>query len=269
MPTIPPSRIAPPPVQKQKRGASLSAWPLWLLLSGCAASGVTAVSVPGVGSGSRLTVPDVPSVAPAGPASTRIDPRTDGNAPMPPGLAALRDELQRGMTELKAKGNPPPYYIGYEVHDRSEIVGLRQLRRAGAVVVAARAHPGHRRARRRLQARLDARHPLDDFDFSSAIDGHAVALPLSDDPRRAAHGRLARDRPPLQGGGRAAGQDQDPAHAEGRRRGSLRRLLAREAGHLHRAAGRDSTVDVPAWEEQIRAAVGALSRAGRDPTIRR
>ena len=105
MPTIPPSRIAPPPVQKQKRGASLPAWSLWLLFSGCAAGGVTAVSVPGVGSGSKLTVPDIPGVVAAGPAATRIDPHTEGNAPMPPGLAALRDELQRGMTELKAKGN--------------------------------------------------------------------------------------------------------------------------------------------------------------------
>jgi len=182
MPTIPPSRIAPPPVQKQKRGASLSAWSLWLLFSGCAAGGVTAVSVPGVGSGSKLTVPDIPGVVAAGPAATRIDPHTEGNAPMPPGLAALRDELQRGMTELKAKGNPAPYYIGYEVHDRKEVVVSASY---GALVQSS-----SRRSRildtdvRVGDYRLDSTHAIrsDDFDYSSALSGHAVTLPLSDDP---------------------------------------------------------------------------------------
>jgi len=182
MPTIPPSRIAPPPVQKQKRGASLSAWSLWLLFSGCSAGGVTAVSVPGVGSGSKLTVPDIPGVVAAGPAATRIDPHTEGNAPMPPGLAALRDELQRGMTELKAKGNPAPYYIGYEVHDRKEVVVSASY---GALVQSS-----SRRSRildtdvRVGDYRLDSTHAIrsDDFDYSSALSGHAVTLPLSDDP---------------------------------------------------------------------------------------
>jgi len=182
MPTIPPSRIAPPPVQKQKRGASPSAWLLWLLLPGCAAGGVTAVSVPSVGSGSKLTVPDVPGVVAAGPEATRIDPRAEGNAPMPPGLAALRDELQRGMTELKEKGNPAPYYIGYEVHDRKEIVVSASY---GALVQSS-----SRRARildtdvRVGDYRLDSTHAIrsDDFDYSAALNGHAVTLPLSDDP---------------------------------------------------------------------------------------
>jgi predicted Zn-dependent protease len=151
-------------------------------LSGCAAGGVTAVTVPGVGSGSKLTVPDVGSVAAPGPAAIRIDPRTDGNAPVPPGLAALRDELQRGMTELKAKGNPAPYYIAYEVHDRREVVVSASY---GALVQSS-----SRRARildtdvRVGDYRLDSTHAIrsDDFDYSTAMNGHAVTLPLSDDP---------------------------------------------------------------------------------------
>jgi len=182
MPTIPPSRIAPPPVQKQKCGASPSAWLLWLLLPGCAASGVAAVGAPTVGGGQAVSVPDVPGVAAPGPSATRIDPRTDGNAPMPPGLAALRDELQRGMTELKANGNPAPYYIGYEVHDRNEVVVSASY---GALVQSS-----SRRSRimdtdvRVGDYRLDSTHAIrsDDFDYSSALSGHAVTLPLSDDP---------------------------------------------------------------------------------------
>jgi TldD protein len=182
MSTIPPSRIAPPPVPRQKCGASPSAWLLWMLLSGCAAGGVTAVSVPSVGGNSKLTVPDVAGVSAPGPSATRVDPRTEGNLPVPPGLAALRDELQRGMTELKAKGNPAPYYIGYEVHDRKEVVVSASY---GALVQSS-----SRRARildtdvRVGDYRLDSTHAIrsDDFDYSSALSGHAVTLPLSDDP---------------------------------------------------------------------------------------
>ena len=89
---------------------------------------------------------------------------------MPPGLAALRDELQRGMTELAAKGNPAPYYIGYEVHDRREIVVSASY---GALVQSSL-----RRARildadvRVGDYRLDSTHAIrsDDFDYSGRRD---------------------------------------------------------------------------------------------------
>src|SRR4051812_17152751 len=55
----------------------------------------------------------------AGPVVVRIDPVSGGDGAKAPGLAALEDELKRGMTELKAKGSPAPYYIAYEVHDRN------------------------------------------------------------------------------------------------------------------------------------------------------
>ncbi len=182
MPTLPPSRIAPPPVQKQKRGASSSAWLLWLFLPGCAAGGVAAVTIPPVGGSHSVSVPDVPGVAAPGPTVTRIDPRTEGSGPVPPGLAALRDELQRGMTALKSKGNPAPYYIGYEVQDRTEAVVSASY---GALVQSS-----SRRARildadvRVGDYRLDSTHAIrsDDFDYSSALSGHAVTMPLTDDP---------------------------------------------------------------------------------------
>src|SRR5882724_6111304 len=252
MPRIPPSRIAPPPVQKQKCGASLSAWLLWSLLPGCAAGGVAAVAAPTVGGGHAVTVPDVPGVAAAGPSATRIDPRTDGNAPVPPGLAALRDELQRGMTELKAKGNPAPYYIGYEVHDRSEVVVSASY---GALVQSST-----RRSRildtdvRVGDYRLDSTHAIrsDDFDYSSALSGHAVTLPLSDDP-----GALRS----------VAWLETDRRYKE-----AAERLVKVKTQRTLKVADEDPSddfshekpvtyigqpavieVDVPAWEEKIRA----------------
>jgi hypothetical protein len=36
-----------------------------------------------------------------------------------PTLAAMRDEMQRSMAELRMKGEPAPYYISYEVLDRT------------------------------------------------------------------------------------------------------------------------------------------------------
>ena len=181
----------------------------------------------------RTAAPGVPA---APPRVVRVDPMSGGGATKPAGLAALEEELQRGMRELGGKGKPPPYYIAYEVHDRNDVTVAASY---GALVQSST-----RRARildtdvRVGDYKLDSTHAIrsNDFDFSSVIGGHPVALPLSDDPTRAAHGRLARDRSPLQRGGRAAGEDPDPAHAQGRRRRSLRRLLAREAGQLPRAA---------------------------------
>jgi TldD protein len=158
------------------------AWPVASpLFGGCSATGASAAAAPVRAPSS--TVSDVAGAAAHGPAATRVDPRADGNAPMPSGLAALRDELQRGMTELKAKGNPAPYYIAYEVHDRNEIVVSASY---GAMVQSSA-----RRSRildtdvRVGDYRLDSTHAIrsdDDFDFGSTMSGHAAALPLSDDP---------------------------------------------------------------------------------------
>ena len=38
-----------------------------------------------------------------------------------PVLAAMEDELSRSMSELRMKDAPPPYYIAYELQDRTLI----------------------------------------------------------------------------------------------------------------------------------------------------
>ena len=48
-------------------------------------------------------------------------PPTAGEEP-PAGLVALRDELGRAMAELGQKAQPAPYYISYEVFDRTETI---------------------------------------------------------------------------------------------------------------------------------------------------
>ncbi len=122
--------------------------------------------------------PGVPAVLPK---VVRIDPQSGGGGAKPPGLAALQEELQRGMHDLSAKGKPPPYFIGYEVHDRSETTVMASY---GALVQSTE------RRTRILDAdvrvgdyKLDSTHAIrsSDFDFASEIAGHPVQLPLSDD----------------------------------------------------------------------------------------
>jgi TldD protein len=148
-------------------------------LAGCAATGAPAAR--STTSAAAATGGVVAKAAP-GPVVVRVDPASDGAGVKPPGLAALEAELHRGMTELQARGKPAPYYIGYEVQDRSEVVVSASY---GALVQSSA-----RRARildtdvRVGDYRLDSTHNIrssEDFDFATAGDGHAVALPLTDD----------------------------------------------------------------------------------------
>src|SRR5262245_38078141 len=59
---------------------------------------------------------DAPGLPAAAPRVVRVDPMSGNGAVKPPGLAALEEELRRGIRELGAKGKPPPYYIAYEIH---------------------------------------------------------------------------------------------------------------------------------------------------------
>ncbi len=112
----------------------------------------------------------------------RIDPLSENGAPKPAGLAALQEELQRGMHELSSHGKPAPYFIAYEVHDRHETNVMASY---GALVQST-----DRQTRildvdvRVGDYKLDSTHAIrsSDFDFSSEISGHPVPLPLSDDP---------------------------------------------------------------------------------------
>jgi TldD protein len=138
--------------------------------AGCAARAVT----PQDPTGGRGT----PGVAPR---ITRIDPLTGGGARKPPGLVALEGELHRGMRELTAKGKPPPYFIAYEVHDKTDVVIAASY---GTLVQSS-----VRRGRildtdvRVGDYKMDSTHTIrsSDFDFSSVIGGHPAPLPLDDD----------------------------------------------------------------------------------------
>jgi predicted Zn-dependent protease len=123
----------------------------------------------------------VPGQRAKDPTVVRIAPASEGDGTKSPGLVALEQELRRGMTELKAKGSPAPYYIAYEVHDRNEVVVSASY---GALVQSST-----RRSRlldtdvRVGDYKLDSTHAVraDDFDFAAAMGGHAVSLPLTDD----------------------------------------------------------------------------------------
>ncbi len=153
-----------------------------VLVGGSALAGVACT--PGTGAPPQAPPPaaSAPGVPGAGPRLTRVDPLSGGGAAEPAGLAALQEELGRGMRDLKSKGKPPPYFIAYEVHDRNEVTVSASY---GALVQSS-----VRRARtldtdvRVGDYKLDSTHAIrsSDFDFSSAIGGHPVALPLDDDP---------------------------------------------------------------------------------------
>jgi predicted Zn-dependent protease len=96
-----------------------------------------------------------------------------------PTLAAMRDEMQRSMAELRMKGEAPPYYIAYEVLDRtiSDVSG-----RLGAIVD----NPPRRARTLRVEVRVG------DYTFDSsrfvvqgfgggALTGETVVAPLDDD----------------------------------------------------------------------------------------
>jgi predicted Zn-dependent protease len=76
---------------------------------------------PGAGSSTPTAAPPAAQTSTGQPApapnTVRFDPLAGGSGGKVAGLQALEDELHRAMAEL-GKQNPPPYYIGYEVHDR-------------------------------------------------------------------------------------------------------------------------------------------------------
>jgi TldD protein len=155
------------------RGWAALAAAATLTLAGCAAQGPTPLSA-----SAGAATPGRPATPPQ---IVRVDPLSGGGAQKPAGFVALEQELQRGMRELSSKGKPPPYYIGYEVHDRNETTVMASY---GALVQSTA------RRTRILDAdvrvgdyKLDSTHAIrsNDFDMSSMIGGHPVALPLSDD----------------------------------------------------------------------------------------
>ena len=113
------------------------------------------------------------------PSMVRVDPFAGAGGQKVAGLLALEEELHRAMAEL-AKQELPPYYLGYEVHDRREI----------GVAASEGALAGSNDHRTRTLTtdvrvgdhRLDSTHALHGlFDFGGGA-GRAAPLPLEDAP---------------------------------------------------------------------------------------
>jgi TldD protein len=101
-------------------------------------------------------------------------------APRSAGLVALEEELKRAMKELNEQ-DPRPYFIAYEVHDRSD---SDVSARGGAIL-----HSNQWSNRvmdvdvRAGDYKFDSTHPLPSRGFDpSSFSGAAVALPIEDDP---------------------------------------------------------------------------------------
>jgi len=155
----------------------------WLFLIaiaplGCAAPAVPPGGAPATAGGAAVGVRAQPAVTPR---VTRVDPLSGGGVPAPAGLTALSAELQRGMHELATRGKPAPYFIAYEVHDKTETIVAAS---DGTLVQSS-----SRRSRlldtdvRVGDYKLDSTHALrsSDFDFSALASSRSIPLPLDDD----------------------------------------------------------------------------------------
>jgi hypothetical protein len=97
-----------------------------------------------------------------------------------PTLSAMQDEMTRSMAELRMKGEAAPYYIAYEVLDRtlSDISG-----RLGAIVE----NPPRRTRTLRVEVRVgdytfdSSRFVVQGFGGSGGMSGETVIAPLDDD----------------------------------------------------------------------------------------
>ena len=97
-----------------------------------------------------------------------------------PTLSAMQDEMKRSMAELRMKGEAAPYYIAYEVLDRtmSDVSG-----RLGAIVE----NPPRRTRTLRVEVRVgdytfdSSRFVVQGFGGGAGLSGETVIAPLDDD----------------------------------------------------------------------------------------
>jgi predicted Zn-dependent protease len=95
-------------------------------------------------------------------------------------LSAMQDEMKRSMAELRMKGEAAPYYIAYEVLDRtmSDVSG-----RLGAVIE----NPPRRTRTLRVEVRVgdytfdSSRFVVQGFGGGAGLSGETVMAPLDDD----------------------------------------------------------------------------------------
>lgn len=103
-----------------------------------------------------------------------------GGAQESPTLAAMQDEMKRSMAELRMKGEAAPYYIAYEVLDRtiSDVSG-----RLGAIVE----NPPRRSRTLRVEVRVgdhtfdSSRFVVQGFGGAASLNGETVIAPLDED----------------------------------------------------------------------------------------
>ncbi len=97
-----------------------------------------------------------------------------------PTLAAMQDEMHRSMAELRMKGEAAPYYIAYEVLDRTitDVSG-----RLGVIVE----NPPRRTRALRVEVRVgdytfdSSRFVVQGFGGGAGLSGETVIAPLDDD----------------------------------------------------------------------------------------
>jgi predicted Zn-dependent protease len=206
-----------------------------------------------------LATPDPPPQLGRAAAAPRFvavtEPKKSGIAKSA-GLAALEQELQRGMRELKEQ-DPPAYYIAYEAHDRSSV---NIEARNGALI-----NSNDIRVRsldvdvRVGDHKFDSSHPLSARGVDPALSGISVALPIKDDP------------PALRAAAWLATFQRYKSAAEHFVQLKTRRHVdvgqedksddfSREKPVVLTESPSTLTVDVPAWEARVR----ALSARFRD-----
>jgi hypothetical protein len=97
-----------------------------------------------------------------------------------PTVAAMKDEMHRAMTELRMKGEPEPYFISYEVLDRTIADYSGRL---GALVE----NPPRRTRTLRVEVRVgdynfdSSRFLVQGFGQGGGLSGETVIAPLDDD----------------------------------------------------------------------------------------
>jgi predicted Zn-dependent protease len=97
-----------------------------------------------------------------------------------PTLAAMSDEMHRAMAELRMKGEPQPYFIAYEVLDRTIADYSGRL---GALVE----NPPRRTRTLRVEVRVgdynfdSSRFLVQGFGQGGGLSGETVIAPLDDD----------------------------------------------------------------------------------------
>ena len=97
-----------------------------------------------------------------------------------PAMTAMQDEMQRSMAELRMKGEAAPYFIAYEVIDRTVADYSGRL---GALVE----NPPRRTRTLRVEVRVgdynfdSSRFVLQGFGGAAGLNGETVIAPLDDD----------------------------------------------------------------------------------------